>query len=199
VSMRRRGASSAPATRPAQVLHAGREVARRLRTPPCGAHEIAALRPGAADAADFRMAIAPFPHTYSVELHEDLLTAEPRAAVRGGAPPQFGGSDEVWSPEHLLTAAALLCLKTTFDAHARHNKLAIYAWHGGGTAELVKGPQGPVFTSIELSVELVTDAGLEDRVQQLLEKAEKQCIVSRALNVPVHLKARVTALETIAA
>ena len=116
-----------------------------------------------------------------------------------GAPPQFGGSDDVWSPEHLLVAAALLCLKTTFDAHARHNKLAVYAWRGDGSAELVKGPQGPVFTSIELAVEVVTDAGAEERVQQILEKAEKQCIVSRALNVPVHMKASVTALATRAA
>ena len=74
------------------------------------------------------MATTPFPHRYSVTLIADELTEGPRERIRVGAPPQFGGVEDVWSPEHLLIAAALTCLKTTFDAYARHEQLVIDAY-----------------------------------------------------------------------
>jgi hypothetical protein len=53
------------------------------------------------------MAIMPFPHRYSVDSSDDRLTAEPRQPIEVGAPPQFGGTNEVWSPEELLVGAVL--------------------------------------------------------------------------------------------
>lgn len=139
------------------------------------------------------MPIAPFPHRYSVTLANDTLTAEPRTPIPVGAPPEFGGVDTVWGPEHLLVGAALSCLKTTFDAYARRAQLAIHGWRGTATGVLAKGREGPVFTSIELEVELVTDPGAEVRAQALLETAERSCIVSRALSAPVRVTGKVTA------
>ncbi|MGH9884278.1 MAG: hypothetical protein ACREBE_02040, partial [bacterium] len=94
------------------------------------------------------MAIMPFPHRYSVDLSDDRLTAEPRLPIAVGAPPQFGGTDKVWSPEELLVGAVLLCVKTTFDAFARKAELAIHSWMGKGTGVLDKGPAGAIFSSI---------------------------------------------------
>jgi len=145
------------------------------------------------------MPIAPFPHTYSVTLTGDELTEGSRGAIRAGAPPQFGGTEDVWSPEHLLVAAALLCLKTTFDAYARREQLAIHGWRGTGTGILAKGKEGPVFTAIELAVEIDTVPGDEARVEALLATAERHCIISRALDVPVHLKGTFTATSDRAA
>jgi len=141
----------------------------------------------------FAMPISPFPHTYSVTLAANELTAAPRLAVRVGAPPQFGGTEDVWSPEHLIVAAALTCLKTTFEAYARREQLAIHAWRGTGTGTLVKSKDGPVFSAIELAVEIDTEPGAEARVEAVLATAERNCIISRALNVPVHLKGTFTA------
>ena len=41
------------------------------------------------------MAIMPFPHRYSVALSDDRLTAEPRQPIAVGAPPQFGGTNNL--------------------------------------------------------------------------------------------------------
>jgi organic hydroperoxide reductase OsmC/OhrA len=133
------------------------------------------------------MTIAPFPHRYSVMLDNEQLVSEPRTPIEVGAPPQFGGFDDVWSPEDLLVAAALTCLKTTFDAYMRKEGIAILDWKGVGTGVLVKGKEGPVFESIDLDVEIVVDSGEEGRVQELLAKAERQCIISRALTAPVRV------------
>ena len=137
--------------------------------------------------------IAPFPHRYTVRLENRQLVAPPREPIAAGPPPQFGGSDRVWSPEELLVAAALECLWTTFEAYARHAALEIQAWSGTGTAVLEKGAPIPTFSKIVLAVELVVAAADEARALRLLETAEQRCIISNALKVPVKLDASVRA------
>jgi organic hydroperoxide reductase OsmC/OhrA len=145
------------------------------------------------------MSMAPFPHQYTVSFAAGELVAPPRAAIRAGAPPQFGGRDDVWSPEQLLLGAALLCLQTTFAAYAAHNSLGVYDWRATATGTLDKGTGGPVFTSIRLAVELETDAGDQARARELFATAERHCIISRALNVRVDVAATVRAREARAA
>lgn len=137
--------------------------------------------------------IAPFPHHYTVSLTDGHLIATPRAPIAAGPPPQFGGSDQVWSPEELLVAAALACLWTTFAAHARHDQLDVRSFAGSGLAVLEKGTQAapPAFSSIALTVDVTVPAGDEDRARRLLYTAEQRCIVSNALRPPVTLEARV--------
>lgn len=145
------------------------------------------------------MSIAPFPHHYVVTLGHGELAAPPRASLRTGAPPQFGGSDQVWSPEELLVGAALSCLETTFAAYARRASVPIHDWHGTATGTLVKAAGGPVFTSIDLAIVVVTESGHEAQAEQLLHDADRACIVARALAVPVRLSATVTIAPALAA
>ena len=131
--------------------------------------------------------IAPFPHRYTVTLAERQLTAPPRAPIAAGPPPQFGGSDQVWSPEELLVAAALECLWTTFEAYARRDHLEVARFGGTGVAVLDRGPGVPVFTSITLQVELAVAPADAERARALLHTAEQRCIASNALKVPITL------------
>lgn len=132
---------------------------------------------------------APFPHTYSVRLQDRRLGAPPRAPIAVGAPPQFGGSNEVWSPEELLVGAVLECLWTTFEAYARHEQLEVIGWLGTGTGILDKTPTGPQFTSITLAVQLSVAAADRERAQRILATAEKHCIISNALRIAVKVEA----------
>ena len=145
------------------------------------------------------MPTAPFPHRYETAIQGEWLVAAPRTPIHIGAPPQFGGTDDAWSPEQLLVSAALSCLKATFDAYASRQNLVVREWRGTGTGVLVKGSEGPVFESIELDVELVTEAGDEARAQTLLGTAERHCIISRALSAPVHVTSTITATHRRAA
>jgi organic hydroperoxide reductase OsmC/OhrA len=140
-----------------------------------------------------RPRVAPFPHHYTVSLEDGRLLAAPRAAIEVGAPPQFGGSDQVWSPEDLLVGAVLECLWTTFLAYARRDRLHVQSWRGSGTGVLDKARGGPTFTSIALTVEIVVAVGDEDRALGLLAKAEQHCIISNVLRVPVTVAASVRA------
>jgi organic hydroperoxide reductase OsmC/OhrA len=137
--------------------------------------------------------IAPFPHTYTVTLDDRMLRASPRSPIAAGPPPQFGGTDDVWSPEELLVGAALACLWTTFESYARRDRLTVTSWSGRGTAVLDRAPGVPVFTSLTLHVDLLVAAGDEERARRLLETAEQRCIISNALRVAVTLDAVVGA------
>jgi organic hydroperoxide reductase OsmC/OhrA len=136
--------------------------------------------------------MTPFPHHYRVRLSNARLLAPPREPIAAGPPPQFGGSDSVWSPEELLVAAALECLWTTFEAFARREQLIVHDWSGTGVAVLDRGPRTPVFTSITLSVAMTVDDGDEERANRILAKAEQSCIISNALNVAVTVEANIT-------
>ncbi|HET7503110.1 MAG TPA: OsmC family protein [Kofleriaceae bacterium] len=134
---------------------------------------------------------APFPHRYSVQLAGAQLLAPPRQAIAAGPPPQFGGTDQVWSPEELLVAATLECLWTTFEAFARRDALTVHEWSGSGVATLDRSPSGPAFTSIVLTVDVSVSAGDEALARRVLASAEKHCIISNALRVPVVLEVNV--------
>lgn len=136
--------------------------------------------------------MTPFPHQYSVTLSDAQLQAPPRQPIAAGPPPQFGGNEEVWSPEELLIGAVLECLWTTFVALARRDQLVVHEWSGAAEGILDRGPRGPVFTSITLSVALTVDAGEQERARRILGKAEQSCIITNALNVKVNVQATVT-------
>jgi len=133
----------------------------------------------------------PFPHHYTVTLSNGHLVAPPRDPIALGPPPQFGGTDRVWSPEELLVGAVLECLWTTFEAYARREALVVRGWSGTGVAVLDRGPKLPVFTSLVLSVRLVVEAADEERARRVLANAEQHCIVANALNVPITLEVTV--------
>jgi organic hydroperoxide reductase OsmC/OhrA len=135
--------------------------------------------------------MTPLPHRYRVTLSNARLLAPPREPIAAGPPPQFGGSDLVWSPEELLVGAVLECLWTTFEALARRERLNVHGWSGTGEAVLERGPRVPVFSSITLAVTITVDAGDEERARRVLTKAEQSCIISNALAVAVRVEASI--------
>lgn len=134
------------------------------------------------------MSIAPFPHRYVIKLEHDRIHALPRDPISVGPPPQFGGTAEVWSPEELLVAAIVTCVKTTFDAFARRNSVEVSNWTASGTGVLAKGPTGPWFSEITIHVSFSTRPGEEDAARQTLAVAERNCILSKSVTCPVRVE-----------
>jgi organic hydroperoxide reductase OsmC/OhrA len=139
---------------------------------------------------------APFPHHYEVRLDARekgaVLQASPRPRIVGGAPAEFGGRDDWWSPEHLLLASLNLCLRATFEALARLKQLDVMDYTSSARAVLGRTPNGPEFTSLSIAVDLVVSSGEAERARTLLEKAKQHCIVANTLKVPVQLKVSVS-------
>jgi organic hydroperoxide reductase OsmC/OhrA len=128
-----------------------------------------------------------------------FLHAEGRSRFAGGAPPEFGGSADVWSPEHLLVSAAALCFLTTFDWLARRAKLEIEAFDCHGTGTIEKTSQGLAFVGIRLDVRVRVAAGQAARTRELLDSAKQTCLVAKTLRCPVDVAATIAESAAIVA
>jgi organic hydroperoxide reductase OsmC/OhrA len=137
----------------------------------------------------------PFPHRYDVRLEawgpEGWVTSGIRPPIEGGAPVEFDGRGDVWSPEHLLLSSLALCHFTTFRALARKAGLDVIRYEGKADGELSKTAEGLAFTKLTLDVAVQVRPGNSSRAEELLGAAKKHCLVANTLRVSVSLRARV--------
>lgn len=143
---------------------------------------------------------ASFPHSYAVSLawdgdskNQGGLRAVAPEGILTGPPPQFDGTDEVWSPEDLLLAALASCTMTTFLAIARNKKLEVGSYSTDGEAVLDKTKAGLGFTEIILRVDIEVAAGDEEKAERVLAAAHKYCIVANALKPEVRIESTIRA------
>jgi organic hydroperoxide reductase OsmC/OhrA len=137
----------------------------------------------------------PFPHRYSASLSRTFasrarMEAPPRPALDGGPSPELDGDVNAWSPEHMLLSSLGLCMLTTFEAFAARDGIEVLAWDAkaGGTVE--QTPEGLMFTSIVLELDMELSGNIE-RVETTLEDAKQYCLVLNSLRIPVVVEAQV--------
>jgi organic hydroperoxide reductase OsmC/OhrA len=128
-----------------------------------------------------------YPHTYSVSAQGSAIGAVPVVsqglpAIETAPPPEFDGPGGVWSPETLLVAAIANCFILTFRGVSR---AAHFTWekleaHVDGTLERVSG--STQFTRYTTRAILTVKAGTDHaKARELLERAEKICLVANSL------------------
>jgi organic hydroperoxide reductase OsmC/OhrA len=139
------------------------------------------------------------PHRYAVWHQSEAglpqrLLAPPRPDIEGGPPPEFGGREDWWSPEHLLLSSLLLCLGATFRALATRARLEVPHYRARAEGVLDRTDQGLAFTTVTIDAELeAAEADLE-RATQLLASAKARCIVGNSLKATVDLRVKAKAL-----
>ena len=138
--------------------------------------------------------MTPLPHTYTVSIsggpagHATLCSAGV-PDLGTDAPVDFGGPGDAWSPEQMLLGAVEACFVLTFRAIARASGIEFtsIAVDGQGVVDRANGRM--CFTEIVLRPRLALPAGIDAaRVRRTLEKAERDCLVSASLSVPVRLE-----------
>jgi len=129
----------------------------------------------------------PYPHTYSVSAKgttTGLVPVEsPGLPVLTTAPPkEFDGPGDVWSPETLLVAAIADCYILTFRGVARAAK---FDWDDlkcevEGILERVDGVTR--FSGYTNHATLTVKPGTDhSKAEELLERAERVCLVNNSL------------------
>ena len=121
-------------------------------------------------------------------------------AIHFTAPAEFGGLEGRWTPEELLLAAMAGCYTTTLRAIAgtAHFNFTDLQVEASGTVR--KGESGYSFTEIVLRPNLKISSPEErERALDLLKKAEKLCLVSRAIGTPVKFEPQLEILKPASA
>ena len=141
---------------------------------------------------DQGMLMDALPHHYHSDLTWEIdrrgwLSAPPRKGLLGGLPPQFGGTEDAWSPEHLLVASANLCLMLTFLSLAEKSRLEVRGYRSQAEGILDRTGEGLQFDAIEIRVELAVPPEKREQAESMLRKAEKHCLIANSLRCPVRV------------
>lgn len=138
-------------------------------------------------------------HLYWKGRRRGLVEVAELPPVTTSAPPEFQGEPGYWTPEHLLVAALESCLMTTFLAIAEKSHLEVVSYRSSALAKLESIEGGGLgFTRILVRpiVKLHSEQDRE-KARRVLDKAEKNCFVSKALSVPVHYDASIVVPEEV--
>lgn len=111
-------------------------------------------------------------------------------AIEVSAPPEFKGEEGRWTPEHLFVASVNVCFMTTFLAIAELSKLEIIAFSSAAKGKLEKvEDSGLQITEIVIRPNVVLPSGRDfERASRILEKAERNCLVSNSIKTAVKVE-----------
>jgi len=143
-------------------------------------------------------------HVYETEIEwigekKGELRAPGLPPLTVATPPEFRGHEGMWSPEHYFVASVNACIMTTFLAIAEFSRFRFLGFQSvaRGKLEKVEG-QGYQITEIVVRPRLiVAEERDRDRGQRLLEKAEKNCLISNSIKTVVRLEPEVNVAENL--
>jgi organic hydroperoxide reductase OsmC/OhrA len=118
------------------------------------------------------------------------VTSPEKPDLTVATPPEFkNGVPGVWSPEDLLVASVASCFAVTLVAVAERRELPLHELQVSGTGHLTARDDGRFgFVAIELTARIKTDALTLAGMERAAKHAERGCLVSMALDVPVHVE-----------
>ena len=114
--------------------------------------------------------------------------------IEVATPPEFSkGIPNIWSPEHLFTAAVSSCLMTTFLAISEYSKFEFISFKCGSKGVLDKVDGKFLMTEVLLYPEvIIADEKQKDKALRILEKSEKACLISNSITSKVSMECKVT-------
>jgi peroxiredoxin-like protein len=131
-------------------------------------------------------------HDYELKLEgtdpkTGILEAEGLQPLDVASPPEFGGPDGVWSPEHLYVASLSSCLMTTFRAIAEIARVEVVEYRDQATGHLRRGDDR-LYRMEKVTLRprvVIADPDQVEKAHRLLEKADQVCLISRSVNSEV--------------
>jgi peroxiredoxin-like protein len=122
-----------------------------------------------------------------VERTNGVLTAiDANGLIHVGTPPEFGGDEKTWSPEHLFLSAISSCYMTTYLAFAKKMDFTIshFECNTIGQIEIVNGKYK--FTNINVYPKIfIAKEELRENAILAMDKTQKYCLVANSLNATI--------------
>lgn len=108
-------------------------------------------------------------------------------------PPEFGGKEDVWSPEDLLVGAVESCMLLTLLFFVDKMKIGMKSYKSSATGDLDRTANGLRFQGMTVHMKAeVTTPEDQEKFKKAAEQAEKFCPVSTVVTCPVILTTEVT-------
>ncbi|AZI39991.1 OsmC family protein [Epilithonimonas vandammei] len=123
----------------------------------------------------------------------EMFSPELSQSVEIATPPQFPkGLEDIWSPEHLFTAAVSSCLMTTFLAIAENSKLDFVNFECSSKGKLEQIDGKFLMTEVILEpVVTIKNESEREKAEKVLQKSEANCLISNSV------KSKITMISEI--
>ena len=138
-------------------------------------------------------------HFYNVDVKwksdrkGQISSSEISQKLEVATPPQFPkGMENIWSPEHLFTAAVSSCLMTTFLAIAENSKLDFVHFECSSKGKLEQIDGKFLMTEVILEpVVTIKNESEREKAEKVLQKSEANCLISNSV------KSKITMISEI--
>jgi organic hydroperoxide reductase OsmC/OhrA len=107
-----------------------------------------------------------------------------------GAPPEFGGREGNWAPEHLFVASLNTCFMLTLLVIAENSKIPLVSFRSTAKGKLEKiGGAGHQITEVIIKPVVVIGSAKDlGRFPKILEKAKENCFISNSVKTVIKLE-----------
>ncbi|WP_313268935.1 OsmC family protein [Epilithonimonas vandammei] len=138
-------------------------------------------------------------HFYNVDVKwksdrkGEISSSEISQKLEVATPPQFPkGMGNIWSPEHLFTAAVSSCLMTTFLAIAENSNLDFVNFECSSKGKLEQIDGKFLMTEVILEpVVTIKNESEREKAEKVLQKSEANCLISNSV------KSKITMISEI--
>lgn len=138
-------------------------------------------------------------HFYNVDVKwksdrkGEMSSPELSQNIEVATPPQFPkGMENIWSPEHLFTAAVSSCLMTTFLAIAENSNLDFVHFECSSKGKLEQIDGKFLMTEVILEpVVTIKNESEREKAEKVLQKSEANCLISNSV------KSKITMISEI--
>ena len=131
------------------------------------------------------------PIIFTTELHWSgdqfgIVGSPSLRSLSVSTPPEFGGPEGEWSPEHLFLSSITSCFMSTYLSFVNKMKIENTGFEctATGQVEIVDGKYKFTYIHIYPKAFVGSDADVE-RAKVAMEKTKKYCLISNSVNAEI--------------
>ena len=115
-----------------------------------------------------------------------IVGAHSLKSLSVSTPPEFGGPEGEWSPEHLFLSSIASCFMSTYLSFVNKMKIENTGFEctATGQVEIVDGKYKFTYIHIYPKAFVGNDADVE-RAKVAMEKTKKYCLISNSVNAEI--------------
>ena len=116
------------------------------------------------------------------EEKKGILCSAGKPTIEVATPPEFKGHEGMWTPEELFVASVNICIKTTFLHYVQKSNFEFLSYESEAEGVLEKVGNQFMFSEIKVRPKIaVTSSNQIGKAKELIELAEKNCLISNSI------------------
>ena len=118
------------------------------------------------------------------EKKADLRFIESKQEIEVATPPEFGGHENIISPEDLFVSSANVCYMTTLLGTLKNMGVELISYESRAEGILESIDKMKIFTKIIIRPKIKAKE-TEEKIRMILNHAEKRCLVANSMKAQV--------------